>query len=153
MTAGRRQRAGAPRSLAQRPAHDPIQRAGATAARSASTAAVQSLGPAGGFGVEPAPDFGVDQRLLERDVVVVERGEDIDAGAQCFRFVPAVALRDRLELRRQFEPVFLEPAVILLQPQHMLDQGDYSIVTPPIWIGLKNYQQLVQDPVFWQALT
>ena len=29
---------------------------------------------------------------------------------------------------------------------------DYSIVTPPVWIGLKNYQQLVQDPVFWQAL-
>jgi putative chitobiose transport system permease protein len=29
---------------------------------------------------------------------------------------------------------------------------DYSIVTPPEWIGLKNYQQLVQDPIFWQAL-
>ena len=29
---------------------------------------------------------------------------------------------------------------------------DYTIVTPPVWVGLKNYQQLVQDPVFWQAL-
>jgi putative chitobiose transport system permease protein len=29
---------------------------------------------------------------------------------------------------------------------------DYNIVTPPEWIGLKNYQQLVQDPVFWLAL-
>jgi len=30
---------------------------------------------------------------------------------------------------------------------------DYSIVTPPVWIGLRNYQQLVKDPIFWQALT
>ena len=29
---------------------------------------------------------------------------------------------------------------------------DYSIVTPPVWIGLKNYQLLVHDTVFWQAL-
>ncbi|MCL4530455.1 MAG: sugar ABC transporter permease [Chloroflexi bacterium] len=29
---------------------------------------------------------------------------------------------------------------------------DYSIVTPPIWTGLKNYQQLIHDTVFWQAL-
>jgi putative chitobiose transport system permease protein len=29
---------------------------------------------------------------------------------------------------------------------------DYNIINPPVWIGLKNYQQLLQDPVFWQAL-
>ena len=29
---------------------------------------------------------------------------------------------------------------------------DYNIVTPPEWVGLKNYQQLVKDPIFWQAL-
>ncbi len=29
---------------------------------------------------------------------------------------------------------------------------DYSIVTPPVWIGLKNFQRLFQDPIFWQAL-
>jgi putative chitobiose transport system permease protein len=29
---------------------------------------------------------------------------------------------------------------------------DYSIVTPPVWVGLRNYQQLVKDPIFWQAL-
>jgi putative chitobiose transport system permease protein len=29
---------------------------------------------------------------------------------------------------------------------------DYNIVTPPVWVGLRNYQQLVQDDVFWQAL-
>jgi putative chitobiose transport system permease protein len=29
---------------------------------------------------------------------------------------------------------------------------DYNIITPPEWIGLRNYQQLLRDPVFWLAL-
>jgi putative chitobiose transport system permease protein len=29
---------------------------------------------------------------------------------------------------------------------------DYNIVTPPVWAGLENYQHLVKDSVFWQAL-
>jgi putative chitobiose transport system permease protein len=29
---------------------------------------------------------------------------------------------------------------------------DYNIINPPVWIGLKNYQNLIQDPVFWKAL-
>jgi putative chitobiose transport system permease protein len=29
---------------------------------------------------------------------------------------------------------------------------EYSIVTPPVWVGLKNYQLLIHDSVFWQAL-
>ena len=29
---------------------------------------------------------------------------------------------------------------------------EYNIVTPPEWIGLKNYQRLVIDPIFWLAL-
>ena len=30
---------------------------------------------------------------------------------------------------------------------------DYNIVTPPQWIGLKNYQVLMRDAIFWQALS
>src|SRR5258708_8400459 len=30
---------------------------------------------------------------------------------------------------------------------------DYNITTPPVWVGLSNYQKLFNDPVFWQALT
>jgi len=30
---------------------------------------------------------------------------------------------------------------------------DYDIATPPVWIGLENYQRLVADPAFWLALT
>lgn len=29
---------------------------------------------------------------------------------------------------------------------------EYSIVTPPQWSGIQNYQKLVQDPIFWLAL-
>jgi putative chitobiose transport system permease protein len=29
---------------------------------------------------------------------------------------------------------------------------DYNIVSPPVWAGLQNYKQLVQDPIMWQAL-
>lgn len=29
---------------------------------------------------------------------------------------------------------------------------EYSIITPPEWVGLKNYQQLMKDDIFWQAL-
>ncbi len=30
---------------------------------------------------------------------------------------------------------------------------DYSISTPPVWIGTENYEKLVADPTFWLALT
>jgi putative chitobiose transport system permease protein len=29
---------------------------------------------------------------------------------------------------------------------------DYSIVTPPVWVGLKNFQALISDSVFWKSL-
>jgi putative chitobiose transport system permease protein len=29
---------------------------------------------------------------------------------------------------------------------------DYNIMTPPVWVGLKNYQRLAIDPIFWLAI-
>jgi putative chitobiose transport system permease protein len=29
---------------------------------------------------------------------------------------------------------------------------DYNIITPPTWVGLRNFQQLLHDDVFWKAL-
>jgi putative chitobiose transport system permease protein len=30
---------------------------------------------------------------------------------------------------------------------------DYSIINPPVWVGLSNFQALLHDDVFWQALS
>lgn len=64
--------------------------------------------------------------------------------------------------RRRLTPyLFLTPALIviavfILYPIFAVmyySFTDYSIVTPPVWVGMRNYQQLVKDPVFWQALS
>ncbi len=53
-------------------------------------------------------------------------------------------------------PALLVIAVFVLYPIVAVvyySFTDYSIVTPPVWVGLRNYQQLRVDPIFWQALT
>jgi putative chitobiose transport system permease protein len=63
--------------------------------------------------------------------------------------------------KRSLTPyLFLAPALIiiavfLLYPIVAVvyySFTDYNIVTPPVWIGVENYQRLVGDPIFWQAL-
>jgi multiple sugar transport system permease protein len=34
-----------------------------------------------------------------------------------------------------------------------LSLTDFNIITPPTWIGLQNYRDLVADPLFWQSVT
>jgi multiple sugar transport system permease protein len=29
---------------------------------------------------------------------------------------------------------------------------DYALIEPPLWIGLENYREFEQDPVFWQSV-
>ena len=56
--------------------------------------------------------------------------------------------------------LFLTPALIVIAVFVVYPIGavvyysftDYSIVTPPVWVGLKNFERLFQDPIFWQAL-
>lgn len=56
--------------------------------------------------------------------------------------------------------LFLAPALLVIAVFVLYPIGavvyysftDYNIVKPPIWVGLKNYQQLVRDPIFWLAL-
>jgi putative chitobiose transport system permease protein len=64
--------------------------------------------------------------------------------------------------RSRFTPwLFLAPALLLigifvLYPILSVvyySFTDYSISTPPEWIGLANYQKLVGDPTFWLAFT
>jgi putative chitobiose transport system permease protein len=64
--------------------------------------------------------------------------------------------------KRSLTPyLFLTPAIIVISVFILYpiiaviyySFTDYSIVTPPVWVGIRNYQQLVKDTVFWQALS
>jgi putative chitobiose transport system permease protein len=56
--------------------------------------------------------------------------------------------------------LFLAPALLVIAIFVVYPIGavvyysftEYNISTPPVWTALKNYQQLMRDPVFWQAL-
>jgi putative chitobiose transport system permease protein len=56
--------------------------------------------------------------------------------------------------------LFLTPALLVIAVFVLYPIGavvyysftEYNIVKPPVWIGLKNYQQLARDPIFWLAL-
>jgi len=56
--------------------------------------------------------------------------------------------------------LFLTPALIVIAVFVLYPIGavvyysftQYNIVTPPVWVGMRNYQQLLQDDVFWLAL-
>jgi putative chitobiose transport system permease protein len=63
--------------------------------------------------------------------------------------------------RFSFTPyLFLLPALIVIVVFVLYPIGavvyysftEYNIVTPPEWVGLRNYQQLLKDPIFWLAL-
>jgi putative chitobiose transport system permease protein len=53
-------------------------------------------------------------------------------------------------------PALLVIAVFVLYPIIAVvyySFTDYNIINPPVWVGLRNYQQLRVDPIFWQALS
>lgn len=69
----------------------------------------------------------------------------------CYRMTKKINLTPYLFL----SPALLVIATFILYPiiaVFYYSFTDFSIVTPPVWIGLRNYQQLVDDPVFWLAL-
>jgi putative chitobiose transport system permease protein len=52
-------------------------------------------------------------------------------------------------------PALLVIAVFVLYPIVSViyySFTDYNIVTPPVWVGLENYQKLIEDSTFWLAL-
>jgi len=53
-------------------------------------------------------------------------------------------------------PAFLAIAIFVLYPIFAVvyySFTDYTIVTPPVWVGLKNYNWLIHDSTFWKALS
>lgn len=64
--------------------------------------------------------------------------------------------------RRSLTPyLFLAPALLLIAVFVLYPMiavvyfsfTDYSIISPPEWVGLDNYRRLLDDPTFWKALT
>lgn len=64
--------------------------------------------------------------------------------------------------RRSLTPyLFLAPALLLIAVFVLYPMiavvyfsfTDYSIITPPEWVGLDNYLRLLDDRTFWKALT
>ena len=77
---------------------------------------------------DPCPSLGIDERFLECDVLLVERRKDRRPFPQRVDIAAAVSGRDRLDVGLEFEPVFLDPVVILLQAQHGIDKLDRKSV-------------------------
>ena len=53
-------------------------------------------------------------------------------------------------------PALLAIAIFVLYPIFAVvyySFTDYTIVNPPVWIGLKNYNWLIHDTTFWKALS
>ncbi len=53
-------------------------------------------------------------------------------------------------------PALLAIAIFVLYPIFAVvyySFTDYTIVNPPVWIGLKNYDWLIHDTTFWKALS
>lgn len=56
--------------------------------------------------------------------------------------------------------LFLAPALIVIATFLLYPIGavvyysftEYNITTPPVWVGLDNYRNLFDDPIFWLAL-
>jgi putative chitobiose transport system permease protein len=56
--------------------------------------------------------------------------------------------------------LFLTPALLVIATFVVYPIGavfyysftKYNISTPPVWVGISNYEALLNDPIFWQAL-
>lgn len=68
--------------------------------------------------------------------------------------------RRKLNREARIAALFLAPASIGLIVFYMIPAlrgfyfsfTNYAVLTPPEWSGLNNYQRLIHDPLFWNAL-
>ncbi len=71
------------------------------------------------------------------------------------RFGSKAVRREALECYLFILPAVLGLVLFSLGPivaSGYLSLTDYSLLTPPNWVGLANYQAILSDPFFWQSL-
>jgi putative chitobiose transport system permease protein len=77
--------------------------------------------------------------------------------------MPKAFLSGELRMPKKFRLtpyLFLAPALVVIAVFLLYPIGavvyysftEYNIATPPVWIGVENYQRLVKEPLFWKAL-
>jgi len=66
--------------------------------------------------MQPRAGLRVGNRLLQRDVIVIQRGEDGGTFSQHVEVIARVAASDSIDMRRKRHPVLRQPAMVLLHP-------------------------------------
>lgn len=71
------------------------------------------------------------------------------------RFRLTLEQREALLFYALISPWFIGFVVFLGYPMLRslyLSFTDYNLLSPPIWVGLRNYERIFNDPEFWQSL-
>ena len=72
-----------------------------------------------------------------------------------FRFRPTLVQREAIMFYVLISPWFIGFVVFLAYPMLRslyLSFTDYDLLTEPVWVGLRNYERIADDPAFWQSL-
>lgn len=72
-----------------------------------------------------------------------------------FRFRPTLAQREAMLFYVLISPWLLGFIVFLAYPMLRslyLSFTDYDLLSEPVWVGLRNYERIANDPAFWQSL-
>lgn len=71
------------------------------------------------------------------------------------RFRPTLAQREAILFYILISPWLIGFIVFLGYPMLRslyLSFTDYDLLSPPVWVGLRNYERIFEDPAFWQSL-
>lgn len=71
------------------------------------------------------------------------------------RIRPTLAQRESLLFYALIAPWLVGFVVFLGYPMLRslyLSFTDYDLLSPPVWVGLRNYERILNDPDFWQSV-
>ncbi|GLQ55864.1 sugar ABC transporter permease [Devosia nitrariae] len=86
---------------------------------------------------------------------VAVMGSDVGARPQARPFTHDLERRQRLAGEILLSPAavaIILTSVVPLLLAFYFSLTNYSLLAPPQWVGLANYQAILRDPVFWESL-